>query len=33
MDFVIGLVSFVGEVISAWAIAAWSNFQEKLDNN
>jgi hypothetical protein len=33
MDFVVGLLSFVGEGISAWAIAAWSYFQEKLDNN
>jgi hypothetical protein len=33
LDFVVGLLSFVGEIISAWAIAAWSYFQEKLDNN
>jgi hypothetical protein len=33
LDFVVGLLSFVGEVISAWSIAAWSYFQEKLDNN
>jgi hypothetical protein len=33
LDFVVGLLSFVGEVISAWAIAAWGYFQEKLENN
>jgi hypothetical protein len=33
MDFVVGLLSFLGEVISAWTTAAWSYFQEKLDNN
>lgn len=30
MEFVVGLLSFVGEVISAWAIAAWSYSQENL---
>lgn len=33
MELVVGLVSFLGDVISAWAFAAWGYFQEKLDNN
>jgi len=32
MEFVIGILSFVGDVISAWAISAWSYCQEKLDD-
>lgn len=33
MELVIGFLRFLGDVISACAMAAWSYFQEKLDNN
>lgn len=33
MELIVGLLSFLGDVISAWAISAWSYFQEKIDTN
>jgi hypothetical protein len=33
MELVVGLLSFVGEITTAWAISAWSYYQEKLGNN
>lgn len=32
MEFVVRVVVFTGEVISAWAFAAWGYFQDKLDS-
>jgi len=31
MELVVGFLYFVGEVVSAWAISAWSYFEEKLN--
>lgn len=29
VELVVGLITFVGEVISAWAMSVWSYYQEK----
>jgi hypothetical protein len=33
MELVIGLISFVGDVLAAWAMSAYGYFQEKLSND
>jgi hypothetical protein len=33
MEAVVGLIAFVGDLIAAWAYAAWSHFQEKVGKN
>ncbi|MBM7602511.1 hypothetical protein JOC75_000481 [Metabacillus crassostreae] len=32
MDLLTSVLSFVGNIVSAWSMAAWSYFQEKLGN-
>ncbi|WHY69483.1 hypothetical protein [Neobacillus sp. SuZ13] len=33
MELIVGLISFVGDLIAAWAMSAWSYYQEKTGNN
>jgi len=33
MELLVGIFSFVGEICAAWAMSAWSYFQEKTGTN
>jgi hypothetical protein len=30
MEIVAGVLTFVGDIVSAWAMSAWSYYQEKI---
>lgn len=33
MELVVGLLRFAGDIIAAFAMSAWSNYQEKISKN